>query len=79
MGPVDPYVLVLIDDGSDERVVFASALIRFEAAIAKSDGLQNDDASVGAKRTMDKTLTDIARFNTARDRLVTARAALVAY
>ena len=36
---MDPW-LVLICGVSDERVVVATALVRFEAAIAKSDGLQ---------------------------------------
>ena len=45
MGPVDPHVLVLIDGIGDERVVVSTALVRFEAATAKSDALHNDDIS----------------------------------
>ena len=79
MGPVDPHVLVLIDVVSDERFVVAAVLVIFQASIAKSDGLQDDDASARAKRTRDKTLDEEARLNTARDRVVAARAALEIY
>ncbi len=45
MGPIDSQVLVLIDLCNVERAVVVTTLVRFEAAIAKSDGLQDDDAS----------------------------------
>ena len=45
VGPIDPDVIVSIDGVSDERVVVASALVRFEATIAKSDAVQDGDTS----------------------------------
>jgi hypothetical protein len=79
MGFVDSQVLVLIDGVNDKRLVVAVTLVRFEAAIAKSDGVKDDDALAGAKRTKDKTLAEKARLNTTRDRLDAARAALTAF
>jgi hypothetical protein len=45
MGLVDPQVLVLIDGVIDERVVVATTLVRFKAAVAKSHGLHDEDTS----------------------------------
>ncbi len=45
----------------------AAALVRFEATLVKSDLLADDDSSVGAKRTRDKTLAKETRLTTARD------------
>ena len=42
----------------------ADALVRFEAALAKSDLLQ-DDSFARAKKTKDKTVAEEARLTTA--------------
>ncbi len=76
--PSDPQVVALNDGVSDERVAVAAALVRFEAALFKSDFLADYDSSAEAKRTRDKTLAEEARLTTARDRLTVARAALAA-
>jgi hypothetical protein len=78
-GPVDPRDVALIGGVSDERVAVASANARFEAAIAKSDLLADDDSSAGAKRTSDKALAEEARLTSARVRLQAAKAELAAY
>ncbi len=57
----------------------AAANVRFEAALAKSDLLADDDSSAGAKRTREKTLAEEARLDAARGRLQIARADLAAY
>jgi hypothetical protein len=44
-GPADPQVVTLIDGVIDERVVVAVAIVRFEATLAKSDLLGNDESS----------------------------------
>ena len=80
VGFVDPHVLVLIDGVSDERVVVDVALVRFEAAIAKSDGRQDDNASArGMRAIRGKTQAEEALLNTTRDMLVAAKDALTAY
>ena len=57
----------------------AAANGRFEAAIARSDVLLDDDSSAAAKRIREKVLTEEARLNAARVRLQAARAELAAY
>ena len=79
MGHVDSHVICFIDGVNDERVVVATTLVRFEEAIAKRNGLQDNDASARTKKTRDKTLVEETRLNTARDELVTAKVDLVAY
>ena len=59
----------MIDGVSDERVVVSSANVRFEAALAKSDLLPDDDSSVGAKRTIEKAMAEKARLTPNRARL----------
>ena len=54
---------------NDERVVVSFADVRFEASLAKSDLLPDDDSSAGAKRTREKALTEEARLTTTRARL----------
>ncbi len=41
----DPQVVALIDGISNERVALATALVRFEATLVKSDLLADDDSS----------------------------------
>ena len=53
-GPVDPQVVALIEGVSDERVAVAAANVRFEAALARSDLLSDDDSSAAAKRIREK-------------------------
>ncbi len=79
LGPVDPREVALIDGVSDERVAVASANARFEAAIARSDVLLDDDFSVAAKRIREKVLAEEARLTAARIRLQAAGAELAAY
>ena len=57
-GPVDSREVALIDDVSDERVAVASANAKFEATIAKSDVLLDDESSAVAKRIKEKVLAD---------------------
>jgi hypothetical protein len=64
---------------SDERVVVAFANARFEAAIARSDVLLDDDSSAAAERIRDKVLAEEARLTAARVGLQAARAKLAAY
>ena len=45
VGPSDPREIVLLDGVNDERVAVASASARFEAALAKSNLLLDDDVS----------------------------------
>jgi hypothetical protein len=54
------------------------ATIRFEAALAKSDKLKDDDFSPVAKLVRDRTNVEEARLNGARARLATARDRLAA-
>ncbi len=44
-GPADPQVVALLEGVNDERVAVAAASVRFEAALAKSDLLGDDDSS----------------------------------
>jgi hypothetical protein len=76
VGPADPREVVLLEGVNDERVVVASASARFEAALAKSDLLSDDDASAPAKRIGEKVLAEETRLNAARVRLLAARAEL---
>ncbi len=78
-GPVDPREVALIDGVSDERVAIAFANARFEAAIAKSDVLLDDDSSASAKRIREKVMAEESRLDAARVRLQVARAELAAY
>jgi hypothetical protein len=78
-GLANPQVVALIECVSDERVAVAAANVRFEAALAKSDLLGDDDSSTGAKRIKDKTLAEEARLSATRGKLQTARADLAAY
>ena len=78
-GPVDPREIALIDGVSDERVVVASVNVRFEAAVAKSDMLLDDNSSAGAKRINEKALAEEARLTAARVMLQDAIAEMAAY
>ncbi len=78
-GPVDPREVALIDGVIDERVAVASANARFEATIARSDVLLDDDSSAAAKRIREKVLAEEARLNAGRIRLQADRAELAAY
>ena len=69
----------MIDGVIDERVAVASANARFEATIAKSDMLLDDDSSARAKRTKKKALAEEARLLAACVRLQVAKAELAAY
>jgi hypothetical protein len=66
VGLACPQVVALIEGVSDERVAVADAIVRFEAALAKSEILGDDDSSAGAKRIRDKTLSEEARLTSAR-------------
>ena len=68
-GPVDPREAALIDGVTDERVAVAFGNARFEATIAKSDLLPDDDSSAGAKRTRERALAKKARLTATRGRL----------
>jgi hypothetical protein len=48
-GLADLHVVALIEGVHDERVAVTAANVRFEAAIAKSDILGDEDSSTGAK------------------------------
>jgi hypothetical protein len=78
-GLVDPRDVVLLQGVNDERVAVASASARFEAALAKSDLLLDDDASAPAKRIREKVLAEETKLNAARVRLLAARAELAAF
>ena len=78
-GPVDPQEVIFIEAVGDERARVAAASDRFDAAVAKSDLLQDDDSSAAAKRVREKTLAEEARLITARADLKAARGVLAAY
>ena len=78
-GPMDPRELVLLQGVNDERVVVSAASARFEAALAKSDLLLDDDVTAPAKRLREKVPAEETRLNAARVRLLAARAELAAF
>ena len=73
-GPVDLREVALIDGVSDERVVVASANVMFEATIARSDVVLDDESSAPTKRIRDKVLAEEARLISARVRVQVAKA-----
>jgi hypothetical protein len=68
-GPVGLREVALIDGVSDERAVVASTNAKFEAALAKSNLLADDDDSAEVKRTKEKVMSKEARLTTSRARL----------
>ncbi len=54
---------------SDARIAVAEAKARFDASMAKSDALDDVDATNGAGQTMGKAKVEEARLNGARSRL----------
>ena len=67
---------VLSHSGRNEFLAMEKATARFEAALARSDQLADDDESAGAKRKRDSTATEEARLNEARQRHVAVLAQL---
>ncbi len=61
-GATDPHEVLLIELISDERVSVAVAETRFEAALDKSDKLEDDDSSARDTRSMDKVSVEEARL-----------------
>ncbi len=79
VGPADPREVVLLQGVNDERVAVSYASARFEAALAKSDFLRDDDASAPTKRIREKVLAEETRLNAARVKLLAARVELAAF
>ncbi len=77
--PADPKEVAPIQGGGDERIIVVAALIRFKAALLKSDALADDDSLAGAKRVHKKTLADEARLLAACADMKVSRDYLVAY
>ena len=77
-GGADPQLDLLSESLADERKSVMDATIRFEAALAKSDKLKDDDFSPVAKLVRDRTNVEEARLNGSRARLATARDRLAA-
>ena len=78
-GPaVDPYEGLLLELASDARSVVAEAKARFDAAMAKSDALDDSDVTKAAGIVRDKAKAEETRLNGARARLAQASADLSA-
>jgi hypothetical protein len=63
---VDPQDVILIQAIGDDRARVAATIANFDATLAKSYLLLDDDSSAGAKRARDKTLAEEARLIAAR-------------
>ena len=74
----DPQEVLLLDLASDARSVVAEATARFEAALAKSDALDDADATKVAGIIRDRAKVEEARLTGARARLAQASADLSA-
>jgi len=78
-GPVaDPQEGLLLELASDARSVVAEAKARFDAAMAKSDALDDSDVTKAAGIVRDKAKAEETRLNGARARLAQASADLSA-
>jgi hypothetical protein len=75
---VDLQEVMLLDMASDARSVVAEATARFEAALAKSDALDDADVTKVAGIIRDMAKVEEARLNGARARLAQASADLSA-
>jgi hypothetical protein len=75
---VDPHEGLLLYVALDARNVVAEAKARFDAAMAKSDALDDADVSKVASIVKDKAKVKEARLNGARARLAQASANLFA-
>ncbi len=75
----DTQLALLIELIVDERRIVSDVLARFEAALAKSDKLKDDDATHAAKIARDKANVEEAHLNEARVRLSSARDSLANY
>ncbi len=75
---VDPQEVLLSDLASEARSVVAEATARFEAALAKSDALDDADVTKVAGIIRDRAKVQEARLNGARARLAQASADLSA-
>jgi hypothetical protein len=72
-GAANTELALLTDIIVDERKAVADASTNFEATLAKSDSLRDDDASSVARIVRDRTNVEEARLNGARARLAAAR------
>ncbi len=75
---VDPQEGMLLELASDARSVVAEAKARFDAAMAKSDALDDSDVTKAAGIIKDKAKVEETRLNGARARLGQASADLSA-
>ena len=75
---MDPQKGLLLDLASDARSVVAKAKARFDAAMAKSDALDDADVSKVTVMISDKAKVDEARLNGARAMLAQASTYLFA-
>jgi hypothetical protein len=78
-GPLDAHEVILIPAVGDERTRVAAGTARFDAAIAKSDMLLDDDSPASAERIMENALAEEARLTIARADLEAIIGALAAY
>jgi 3-methyladenine DNA glycosylase Tag len=75
---VDPQEGLLLELASDARSVIAEAKARFDAAMAKSDALDDSDVTKAAGIVRDQAKVEETRLNGARARLAQASADLSA-
>ena len=75
---VDPHKGLLLELASEARSVVAEAKARFDAAMAKSDALDDSDITKATRIVMDKAKVEETRLNSTRDKLEQASADLSA-